>query len=90
MQMTTIRPTAPGWYWYELPGSWALQPVRVFNGGEPGELMYTLGSINDGDEDDDLDGFWLFNASDDALWSDEQIAVPNVEVGPTPTRKEQP
>jgi hypothetical protein len=77
MQMTTIRPTAPGWYWYELPGSWALQPVRVFNGGEPGELMYTLDSIIDGDGDDDLDGFWLSNASDDALWSDEPIAVPN-------------
>jgi len=84
MKMTKNKPVAPGWYWYELPGSWALQPVFVFNGGADG-LMYTLGMIGHDEDEDDLDGFWLSNASDDAMWSDAPIVPPNASFSRGPS-----
>ena len=79
MVMTKDKPQTPGWYWYELPGSWALQPVLVFD-GEPGRLMYTIDSICYDYDAATLDGFWMSNASDNAMWSDAPIETPNAKL----------
>ena len=44
--LTNQRPTVPGWYWYALPGSWELQPPRVFE--HEGEIWYTLEALGRG------------------------------------------
>lgn len=76
MEMTAHKPKTPGWYWYEHPGSWALQPVLVFDGG-PGGLMYTLDPLGAEYDEEELDGLWLADGSKNALWSDVPIETPN-------------
>lgn len=76
MKMTRVRPAVPGWYWYELPGSWALQPVLVFDGGTEVGLMYTLEGIDAHSRDCVREGLVLEMSSDDARWSDEPIFPP--------------
>jgi hypothetical protein len=80
MQMTSTRPTAPGWYWYQLPGSWALQPVLIFDGGDAGELglLYTLEPLNEGALFSHLDGYYLNEADHESLWSSEPIRLPEM------------
>ena len=73
--MTSQRPTKPGWYWYQLAGSWPLQPVFVFDSGPDG-LMYTLESISVGESDDERDGLFLDDAAPEALWSQESLFLP--------------
>lgn len=78
MKMTRVRPAGPGWYWYELAGSWAMQPALVFDGGPEVGLMYTLEGIEAQSRDGVREGLVLEMASDDARWSDEPIFPPKV------------
>lgn len=76
MKMTNVRPGAPGWYWYELPGNWELQPALVFDGGPEVGLMYTLAEVEAQSRDLTRDGLVLEMASDASRWSDEPIFPP--------------
>lgn len=69
MQMTNNRPTMPGWYWYELPGSWPLQPVLVFDGGAEFGLMYTCERVDLDHDDSDRDGLMMNDADPCTRWS---------------------
>ncbi len=77
MQMINERPTSPGWYWYELPGSWALQPALVFDGGPGFGLMYTLEPVDTDHDDTDRDGLDMAKCSENARWSSAPILPPN-------------
>lgn len=77
MKMTHDRPTAPGWYWAEIPNNVPLQPVLVFDGGEGFGLLYTLSAIDDNHDDSDRDGLSLDTAAKCMLWSTESIAMPD-------------
>lgn len=74
MQMTNNRPTMPGWYWYELPSSWPLQPVLVFDGGAEFGLMYTYQRINF-DDDSKRDGLRMNNTDPRTRWSTTPITM---------------
>jgi hypothetical protein len=76
MKMTTQKPTKPGWYWYELPGSWPLQPALVFDGGIEFDLMYTLDAVDDDHDDSDRDGLELHKATPNTIWSTDPIETP--------------
>ena len=76
MEMTKHKPKTTGWYWYELPGSWALQPVYVFN--DIG-MMYTMEPLSHDFNEEEIDGLWLSDASEEALWSDSPILPPNAK-----------
>lgn len=39
--------------------------------------MYTLDRLDADYDEDELDGMWLEDASNNALWSDEPIVTPN-------------
>lgn len=71
VRMTTERPTSPGWYWYTLPGSWAIQPALVYE--YENELWYWLDAIPVGEPED---GFEMAQCSDTALWSERPIQPP--------------
>lgn len=71
IRMTTERPTSPGWYWYTLPGSWAIQPALVDE--YENELWYWLDAIPVGGPDD---GFEMAQCSDVTLWSERPIQTP--------------
>lgn len=73
--MTHQKPTAAGWYWYQLSDNWPVQPVLVFDSGPDG-LMYTLDAISPDETDEERDGFFLDETSPDALWSEECIFPP--------------
>lgn len=76
MKMQNKRPTSPGWYWYELKGSWSMQPVLVFDGGGELGLIYTLGAISPDCDDSNRDGLVLEDADKEAMWSDKPIQMP--------------
>jgi hypothetical protein len=78
--MTNANPTTPGWYWYELPGSWPLQPVLVFDGGPGYGLMYALDKIDLDHDDGNRDGFCIDICNVNSLWSTRPIESPNKEV----------
>lgn len=71
-RMSTDRPAAPGWYWYALPGEWALQPVLVSLCD--GELFYCREAIMDGGPED---GYPMSECNEEALWSATPIAEPS-------------
>lgn len=71
--MTNARPTAPGWYWYELPGSWELQPALVFDAGYGSGLYYTLDPIESEQNDTDRDGFAMDKCCESSRWSSAPI-----------------
>jgi len=77
MKMTMTRPTAEGWYWYCLPGSWEMQPCYVFpiSGGM---LCYTLDPIGIDKDYTELNSYDMDEAHKAALWSDEPLKTPNV------------
>lgn len=78
--MSAIRPEHPGWYWYLLPGSWALQPCYVFTLGVGySTLYYTLQAIEDNQDPRKLDCFAMDEASEESLWSKAQIGTPNTK-----------
>jgi hypothetical protein len=79
VSMANTRPTAPGWYWYELPGSWALQPALVFDAGDGLGLFYTLDPIASDVKDAERDGFSMDKCSENARWSSERIVSVNAE-----------
>lgn len=87
MKMTHRRPTAPGWFWAELPGSRPLQPVLVFNGGEGFGLLYTYDAVDDRHDDTDRDGLPVDLASTGYLWSELPIPLPDGRTTMTPLQR---
>lgn len=77
--MTNAKPTTPGWYWYELPGSWPLQPVLVFDGGPGYGLMYALDKIDLDHDDGNRDGFCIDICEVNSLWSNLPITAPDTK-----------
>ena len=78
--MSAIRPGHTGWYWYRLPGSWALQPCYVFTLGEGySTLYYTLQAIEDDQDPRKLACFAMDEASEESLWSNAQMMPPNTK-----------
>jgi hypothetical protein len=78
--MTHDRPSKPGWYWYQLSGSWAMQPCYVFTLGHGRTtLYYTLQPIGFYQHNKDIDCFAMEEADDDSVWSEHRLMEPNAK-----------